>query len=105
MPEQITKYPDVTLKVLAEAGALCGKGAEQKILTTCPRDRFCALSTGEICVYGIDEIPRMTQISAQELARAVSGPSSISTAEIAAFGALFALGLLCGRVWGRYRKR
>jgi len=35
MPEQISKYPDVTLKVLKEAGAVCGQGAPQKILTTC----------------------------------------------------------------------
>ena len=30
MPEQISKYPDVTLEVLEGAGALCGEGAPQK---------------------------------------------------------------------------
>lgn len=49
MPEQITKYPDVTLKVLKGAGAVCGEGAPQKILTQCPAERFCSLPTGEIC--------------------------------------------------------
>ena len=56
MSEQITKYPDVTLRVLKGAGAVCGEGATQKILTQCPAARFCALPTGEICVYGINEI-------------------------------------------------
>ncbi len=71
MPEQITKYPEVTLEVLKGAGARCGIGIEQRILKKCPRERFCALPTGEICVYGIKDIPQMTQISAPELARVV----------------------------------
>ncbi len=37
MPEQISKYPDVTLQVLRESGAVCGQGAQQKILKQCPR--------------------------------------------------------------------
>ena len=69
MPEQISKYPDVTLQVLRESGAVCGQGAPQNILKQCPRDRFCSLRTGEICVYGINEIPKMTQITSQELAK------------------------------------
>src|SRR5262249_31085383 len=71
MPEQISKYPDVTLQVLRESGAVCGQGAAQNILKQCPRDRFCSLRTGEICVYGINEIPKMTQITSQELAKVV----------------------------------
>ena len=71
MPEQISKYPDVTLQVLRESGAVCGPGAPQNILKQCPRDRFCSLRTGEICVYGINEIPKMTQITSQELAKVV----------------------------------
>jgi hypothetical protein len=39
MPEQISKYPDVTLQVLRESGAVCGQGAPQNILKQCPRDR------------------------------------------------------------------
>lgn len=53
MPEQITKYPEVTIKVLTGTGARCGQGADQNILTQCPRERFCALPTGELCVYGV----------------------------------------------------
>jgi hypothetical protein len=54
------------IQVLKGAGAKCGEGAAQKILTQCPAARFCALPTGEICVYGIDEIPHMTQIDVRE---------------------------------------
>ena len=71
MPEQITKYPDVTLEVLKGAGARCGEGVQPKILTKCPPERFCSLRTGEICVYGIADIPKMTQITTKELAGVV----------------------------------
>jgi len=71
VPEQISKYPGVTLRVLKGAGARCGEGVEQRILTQCPAEQFCALPTGEICVYGIEQIPHMTQITTQELARVV----------------------------------
>ncbi len=30
MPEQISKYPEVTIQVLKGAGARCGERAEQK---------------------------------------------------------------------------
>ena len=105
MPEQISKYPDVTLKVLKGAGARCGEGVKQQILTQCPRERFCSLRTGEICVYGIEEIPQMTQITTQELARVVcpshQQPSKASVAlsgmEMAVLGVTLAVGLVIGR--------
>lgn len=109
MPEQITKYPDATLKVLQDAGAVCGKGAPQKILTQCPKDRFCALPTGEMCIYSIDQIPQMTQIKTQELAAVVApaqqsvAPKEISPAEGVAVGAVFIAGVLLGRFWPRVR--
>ena len=107
MPEQISKYPEVTLKVLKGAGAVCGEGAPQKILTQCPAERFCSLSTGEICVYGIKEIPQMTQIRVKELAQVVcpstQRSASISTAvsgtEVILLGAVFLAGLALGRYW------
>jgi hypothetical protein len=43
MPEQLTKHPEVTLKVLRSAGAKCAEGAKQEILTQCPAERFCRL--------------------------------------------------------------
>jgi hypothetical protein len=107
MPEQITKYPDVTLQVLREAGAVCGKGAPQKILKQCPADRFCSLATGEMCIYGIKDIPRMTQIAPAELAQVVcpltpkgaSFAAGFSGLEAAMIGAVFLGGLAVGKVW------
>lgn len=60
MPEVITKYPDVVLQILHESGAECSTEAVQRILTTCPPERFCSLPTEEICVYSLNEIPKMT---------------------------------------------
>jgi hypothetical protein len=105
MPEQISRYPDVTLKILQDAGAACARGAPQKILTKCPPNRFCALPTGEVCVYGISEIPQMTQITPKELApvvcpRAQPGPTladTIAGAEGLVFGAVFLAGVVLGR--------
>src|SRR5919204_6324681 len=67
MPEVISKYPDVTKQVLESAGARCGKGEPQKILTRCPRENFCALPGGEVCVFGPAEVGKMTQLKLSEL--------------------------------------
>lgn len=67
MPEVISRYPEVTREVLESAGARCGEGVPQKILTACPREAFCALPGGEICVYGVADIPRMTQLAPRDL--------------------------------------
>lgn len=112
MPELISKYPEVTLQILREAGARCGEGVEQKILTKCPPARFCALPSGELCVYGIEEIPLMTQITPGELAGAVSTEEhrpwhdsmALSLSEVILLGATFLAGLLVARLWsGRSR--
>ena len=73
MPEVISKYPDIVLQILREAGIKCGTGAKQQILVNCPAERFCSLPTGELCVYGLNDIQKMTQISGAELANAASG--------------------------------
>jgi hypothetical protein len=105
MPEQITKYPEVTLKVLKESGARCREGTKQKILTHCPSEQFCALPSGEICVYGIDQIPQMTQIKTAELARVVCPPGKqvsmafLPFSDIALMGMVFVAGLLVGIFW------
>jgi hypothetical protein len=72
MPEVISKYPEITIRVLEGAGARCGPEFQPRILTKCPPERFCSLPTGEICVYGLDEIPQATQISRQEIIQAIS---------------------------------
>ncbi|MGH8652996.1 MAG: hypothetical protein ACREYE_12870 [Gammaproteobacteria bacterium] len=97
----------MTIEVLKGAGARCGEGAEQKILTKCPQERFCALSTGEVCIYGIEEIPQMTQITSKELAGIVCPPGlqssmglvSLSSPEIVLLGVTFAAGAAVGRLW------
>jgi hypothetical protein len=106
MPEQISKYPDVTLKVLKGAGAICGEGTEQRILKQCPVEQFCSLPTGEICVYGIDQIPQMTQITLQEMASIVCPHSQASifpSMDAATEGTTIALFLILvffiGRFW------
>lgn len=111
IPEQITKYPDVTLEVLKGAGAVCGQGAPQKILKQCPPERFCFLPTGEICIYGINEIPQMTQIKIQEIAEVIapragqgaadSGP--VSAVEGIILIIVFVAGLALGRM-GKTRR-
>jgi hypothetical protein len=68
MPEQLTKHPQVTLQVLQSAGAQCGVGAKQEILTACPAERFCKLPGGEVCVYGLPEARQMTQVTAADWA-------------------------------------
>jgi hypothetical protein len=77
---------------------------QPKILTKCPPERFCSLRTGEICVYGIADIPKMTQITTQELAGVVCPRSaekaafispSIESALLA--GAILFFGIVLGR--------
>lgn len=104
MPEQITKYPDVTIKVLKEAGARCGEGLEQKILKQCPADRFCALPTGELCVYGIVDIHRMTQIKPDELAKVVCPvKAGADVWDTGIAGAILAAAVLVGALSRRLR--
>ena len=66
MPEQLTKYPDITLRVLRTSGAVCAEGAVQRVLTECPVEQFCKLPGGELCVFGLADASKMTQITATE---------------------------------------
>ncbi|HVS30495.1 MAG TPA: hypothetical protein VMS98_03475 [Thermoanaerobaculia bacterium] len=102
MPEQISKYPEVTIAVLKGAGGRCGEGVEQKILTACPPERFCSMPTGEICVYGLAEIPKMTQIKTADLQPIVHPPAerSFGGTEAAALGATLVVGFIVGRLAG-----
>lgn len=106
MPEQITKHPDVTQQVLESAGAQCAAGIQPEILTQCPVEQFCKLPGGEVCIYGIDQIPDMTQITAADLAPVVCRDAGTAPASAALGGealllaGVFAVGLAAGR-WRR----
>lgn len=67
MPEILTKHPDVVLQVLKSAGIACGSNAKPHILTHCPPNRFCALPKGELCVYDINTVASMTQMTPADL--------------------------------------
>jgi hypothetical protein len=113
VPEQISKYPDITIQVLREGGAQCGSGVEKKILKACPSERFCAFPSGEICVFGLNQVEQMTQIRPHELAQAVcpqakpsnSGSGSGLLPEASALGVTFALGIAVGAISIKLRKR
>ena len=112
MPEQISKYPEVTISILKDAGARCGEGVKQKILKKCPPERFCSMPTGEVCIYGIEDIPMMTQVSTRELARVVCPPGQVSPAgssslpafQAAPVLAAFAAGIVAGALGYRFGK-
>ena len=122
MPEQLTKHPEVTLQVLRSAGAQCGTGAAQEILTRCPAERFCKLPGGEVCVFGLADASKMTQIGAAEwqtLASSLVVPapapapasapvSGLGGAELVLGGGIgvlagAAIALGASRLWHRHR--
>ena len=100
MPEQLTKHPEVTLQVLRSAGAQCAEGFPQDILTSCPTERFCKLPGGEICVFGLGDASKMTQITSTEWRAILPAalPESSSMSEPFMSEALLSggLGLLAG---------
>lgn len=76
MPEQLTKHPEVTLQVLRSGAAQCGEGLPQSILTQCAAERFCKLPGGEICVYGLPEAGRMTQVTMADWRAVLAAPNA-----------------------------
>lgn len=92
MPEIITKYPDVVLRLFKDVNIKCGVGKPQNILTTCPKDQFCALPRGEVCVYGIQDIHKMTQVTALDIFQV----SAIAIPILALLIMVFLLGILTG---------
>lgn len=111
MPEQLTRHPDVTLQVLRSAGGRCGEGVAPQILETCPAERFCAFPGGEICVYGLGEARRMTQIGAADWQAVLGSPAAAPgsatappVAPVTAFGSAIGL-LLLGVALGWWLRR
>lgn len=71
MPEIISRYPEVVKSVLEQAKMKCGSGTTPKILTSCPDTQLCQLPNGkgEICIYSIEDIGNMTQVSSIQFLR------------------------------------
>ncbi|OGT43832.1 MAG: hypothetical protein A3F42_08115 [Gammaproteobacteria bacterium RIFCSPHIGHO2_12_FULL_37_34] len=100
MPEILTKHPKIVLQLLNDIGAKCGKGDEQHILTQCPRENFCLLPTGELCVYDIKNIASMTQMDTYDLHEAISHvPTMFNFINILLLTIIFLLG-----IWVGYKK-
>ncbi len=82
------------------AGARCAEGALQDILTNCPTERFCKLPGGEICVFGLSDASKMTQITSAEWRALLPSalPESPSTSQSLMSEPLLSggLGLLAG---------
>lgn len=93
MPEMLTKHPDVVLKILKDAHIKCATGETQKILTTCPLDKFCSLPSGELCIYGIKDISQMSQISYFDILFTSHPLLAFSSLAIM----IFLLGILAGK--------
>lgn len=105
MPEMLTKYPDVAIQILKDNGAKCGTGEHQQILTTCPKDRFCSLNSGEICVYGVGNMKTMTQLSTNDFVEMTTGaPSILSSTNLMLLLMIFGLGLLAGTMLCKRKK-
>lgn len=73
MPELITEHPIALRHKLEAAGGRCGEEAEPEVLVDCPPEQFCSLPEGEVCIYGIEEIPDMA-VTELELIREAACP-------------------------------
>ena len=99
MPEIVTKYPEVLIQELKDAKGKCGEDIQPQILKACPRDQFCSLPTGEICVYNLRDISAMTQVSTAEWHEAITGvPGMFSVSNLIVLVFLFGLGLVTGMI-------
>lgn len=97
MPEILTKYPEVVLQILNDAGAKCGKGATPQILKNCSAENFCALPTGELCIYNLNNVSSMTQLSAFDLQESYSHiPTMLSFINITLMAIIFLIGYWLG---------
>jgi hypothetical protein len=109
MPEQLSKHPEVTLSVLKSAGAKCGEAITPKILTTCPEARFCQVPGGEICVYGLAEASKMTQITRDDwrdvLTRVLGDTSYLSGSTVVLSGLTLMAGIGVGLAVARFKRR
>jgi hypothetical protein len=89
MPEILTKHPEIVIEILNKSKvAVCGKGKPQKILKQCPRESFCSLPGGELCVYGLSQFSEMTQFSRADVCTEAQSRSTASVSSSAFSGLL-----------------
>ncbi len=71
MPEILTKHPEIVADILNRTKRVrCGKGDIPEILTQCPAHQFCVVpDIGEFCIYGEDQLSKMTQIKRTKICR------------------------------------
>lgn len=93
MPELISKYPDSALRILKSGKINCGNGAPQNILVTCPKENFCSLPQGELCIYDVKNTFSSTQINMVDLFRM----PDIVIPLLGVFLVVFMLGVVVGR--------
>jgi hypothetical protein len=62
--------------------------------------RFCKLPGGEICVYGLADASKMTQISTSELQALLSRPEAAPPPPLATPGAFFYFAVVCALLVG-----
>jgi len=97
MPEVITKYPDIVMQVLKSAGFQCGVGAKQSILKACPKEAFCTTPGGEICVYGVNDVAHMTQITRSDIISGFENKGNLfHQTDIILCSAVFIIGIFIG---------
>jgi hypothetical protein len=72
----------------------------QEILTKCPADSFCKLPGGEICVYGLANASKMTQLSTSELQARLPKPESSPPPPSATTDAFFYFAVVCALLVG-----
>ena len=67
MPDIITKHPDVVINILKNANIVCGENIKPSMLTSCPKDSFCTLPKGELCIYDVKDALHTSQITQLDL--------------------------------------
>jgi hypothetical protein len=75
------------------------RGVVREILTKCPADSFFKLPHGEICVFGLADASKMTQILTSELQALVPRPEELPP-PLATSGAFFYFTVVCALLVG-----
>ena len=78
VPELLVKDPDAVLELLRTQGAQCGVRSTPGELSSCPPERRCVLTDGELCVYGSRELGLMTELTRDDVCGPIPQPRGAS---------------------------